>query len=82
MPPGFLMAARVLALVKTFWAVLGPMGLSGLAGKKPGGRTMDLPVVPQFLEQVQGEDGIAVLLPLAVSHPDHHAVAVDVTPPR
>jgi hypothetical protein len=49
-----------------------------LAGKEPGGRTIDAPRGPQVLQAAWGPQGVAIFLARALFHPSAHPVAVAV----
>src|SRR5437773_12381409 len=46
--------------------------------EEPGLRSEGLPVLPQSCQQLGREHHIAILLPFALTHADHHALTVDV----
>ena len=48
------------------------------ARKEPGLELIELPVAPQQRQEVGGEHHEAIAFPLALAHPDHHALGVDV----
>jgi len=39
------------------------------AGKEPGSRAVDAPILPQVLQEAWGEQGFAIFLALALGHP-------------
>ena len=49
-----------------------------LSGKEPGRRSRGAPPVAQVMQQRRREHHVAIALPFAAGHMDHHAVTVDV----
>src|SRR5262245_13102903 len=49
-----------------------------VAGKEPGLKLIELPVAPEQRQEIWGEHHEAIAFPLALAHPDDHALRVDV----
>lgn len=56
----------------------GPRFGAGWPWKQPPWRAIQLPIGPQFGQQTGGEEGVAVLPPLALLDPDQPAITCDV----
>jgi hypothetical protein len=49
-----------------------------LPKKDPGNRLIGLLISSQLAEQALGQNRIAVFFPLALFHPDHHPLGIDI----